>query len=179
MGSWGRKEEGEKRNALVLKTLFWPTFWTYHFFFRAQYTELPKSDMERRTLVRPILLPDHNDIDASRKGCLINAFVQLLHSNQDLSCKLPYVVHSLRLRERKKDKKKKKVNLKHKGFLKWIFKKHLNRCAMPFINYSDYCNKLYTNIFKNQQNFEVILISVKVSRVIKSILNALSTWIYD
>lgn len=46
---------------------------------------------------------------------------------------------------------------------------------MPFINYSDYYNKLYTNIFKNQQNFEAILTSVKVSRVIKSILNALST----
>lgn len=38
-----------------------------------------------------------------------------------------------------------------------------------------YCNKLYTNVFKNQQNFEAILILLKVSRVIKRAPNALST----
>lgn len=105
-GELRKRREGKRKKGMhwYSKHCFWPTFWTHHFFFRAQYTKLPKSDMERRTLIRPILLPDHNDIDASRKGCLINAFVQLLHSYQDLSCKLPHVVHSLKLRERKTKK---------------------------------------------------------------------------
>lgn len=38
-----------------------------------------------------------------------------------------------------------------------------------------YCNKLYTNVFKNQQNFEAIRILLKGSRVTKPIPNALST----
>lgn len=65
---WGAGKErkrSKKGNALVFKALFWPTFWTYHFLFGAQDTKLPKSDMKRRTLVCAILLPDHNDIDAS------------------------------------------------------------------------------------------------------------------
>lgn len=96
-----KKEQRKEVNALVFQTLFWSIFSTYHFFFRAQDTKLPKSDMKRRTLVCTILLPDHNDINASWKGGLINAFVQFLHSNQDLSCKLSYVVHSLKLRGRR------------------------------------------------------------------------------
>lgn len=37
-----------------------------------------------------------------------------------------------------------------------------------------YCNKLYINAFKNQQNFEAILVLLKAPRVIKPIPNALS-----
>lgn len=97
----------------VLRTLLWPTLGTHHFFFRAQDTQLPEPDVKRRTLERAILLPDHDDIDASRKRCLVNAFVQLLHRNQDLTSKLSYVVHSLRLRERRKTKKRVNRFLKH------------------------------------------------------------------
>lgn len=105
-GGWDKKEQRKKGNALVFQSLFWCTFWTYHFFFGAQDPKLPKSDMKRRTLVCTILLPDHNDINASWKSGLINAFVQFLHSNQDLSCKLSHVVHSLKLRGRRGEKKK-------------------------------------------------------------------------
>lgn len=42
-----------------------------------------------------------------------------------------------------------------------------------------YGSELYTNVFEHQQNFEAILILLKVPRVIKPIPNALSTSIYD
>lgn len=55
---------------------------THNFLFGAEHAELPKADVERGTLERPIRLPHHDDVDPSGEGGGVQAAVQLLHRDK-------------------------------------------------------------------------------------------------
>lgn len=73
------------------------TPFTYHFLFRAQYTQLAEAHVEWWALVSAISLADNHNIDAARQRGLINALIQFFDGYQHLTCQLAHVVHGVRL----------------------------------------------------------------------------------